>query len=142
MNADLTLSLNPYSWNKIATMVFIEQPCGVGFSFSDQENPYQKGGDYVTDDEQATKDNYALVQSFFDRFPQYRANKLYIASESYGGHYMPLLAKEIVDRNTAGEDEQLNFKGTILLLFILLVLLQLLYILSTLTFLTYNMNIV
>jgi carboxypeptidase C (cathepsin A) len=92
-------------------MVFIEQPCGVGFSYSDQEDPYSNGGDYVTDDTQATKDNYALVQAFFDRFPQYRANPLYITSESYGGHYMPLLAQEIVNRNAAGADPILNFKG-------------------------------
>lgn len=92
-------------------MVFIEQPCGVGFSYSDQEDPYGKGGDYVTDDAQAAKDNYALVQAFFDRFSQYRKNDVYIASESYGGHYMPQLAQEIVNRNAAGADVVLNFKG-------------------------------
>lgn len=87
-------------------MVFIEQPCGVGFSYSDQSDPYATGGDYVTDDATAAKDNYALVQAFLDVFPQYRANdvrmlqllfffpvtlqlfspQLYIASESYGGN--------------------------------------------------------
>jgi carboxypeptidase C (cathepsin A) len=34
-NKDMTLSMNDYAWNKIANMVFIEQPCGVGFSYSD-----------------------------------------------------------------------------------------------------------
>ena len=93
-------------------MVFIEQPCGVGFSYSDQEDPYSKeGGDYITNDAQAAKDNYALVQGFLDRFPQYRSNELYITSESYGGHYMPQLSQEIVDRNAAGQDPILNFKG-------------------------------
>lgn len=104
--------MNPYSWNKIATMVFIEQPCGVGFSYSDQEDPYNsENGDYKTNDAQAAKDNYALVQAFLDRFPQFRQNDLYIASESYGGHYMPQLSQEIVDRNAAGADPVLNFKG-------------------------------
>jgi len=111
INSDLTLSSNPYSWNRIANMVFIEQPCGVGFSYSDQESPYSNDGDYVTNDDQAAKDNYALINAFFDKFPQYRANDLYIASESYGGHYMPQLSKEIVDRNSAGQDPHLNFKG-------------------------------
>ena len=88
-------------------MVFIEAPCGVGFSYSDEPD----GNDYHTDDATTALDNYALIQSFLDRFPQYRENDLYITSESYGGHYMPTLAKEIVDKNSAGNDPVLNFKG-------------------------------
>jgi carboxypeptidase C (cathepsin A) len=106
-NKDMTLSLNPYSWNTIANMVFIEAPCGVGFSYSSDES----GDDYKTDDATTAKDNYALIQQFLARFPQYRSNDLYITSESYGGHYMPTLAKEIVDRNSAGQDPSINFKG-------------------------------
>lgn len=87
-------------------MVFIEQPCGVGFSYSDDPDT-----DYKTNDDQAANDNYALIQSFMDRFPQYRANDLYITSESYGGHYMPSLAKVIVDNNAADVTPLLNFKG-------------------------------
>jgi hypothetical protein len=71
---DLTLSLNPHAWNKIANMVFIEQPCGVGFSYSDEADPLAEGGDYITDDAQAKKDNYALIQAWLDRFPEYRKN--------------------------------------------------------------------
>ena len=47
---------------------------GVGFSYSEQEDPLAQGGDYHTDDSIAAKDNYALVQAFLDRFPQYRKN--------------------------------------------------------------------
>lgn len=104
-NADLTLSFNPYSWNTISNMVFIESPCGVGFSYSDNSD------DYHTDDKQTAQDNYLLIQAFLDRFPQYRTNKLYITSESYGGHYMPTLAKQIVDENKNGSQPILNFQG-------------------------------
>ena len=105
---DLTLGMNEYSWNLYSNMVFIESPCGVGFSYSDDPSGT---GDYHTDDAQTAKDNYELIQSFLDRFPHFRKNDLYITSESYGGHYMPTLAKEIVDRNKAGLDQVLNFKG-------------------------------
>ena len=81
-NKDLTLSLNPYAWNSIATMVFIEQPCGVGFSYSDETDPLAEGGDYHTDDEQAKKDNYALIQAWLDRFPEYRKNDVRILQMS------------------------------------------------------------
>jgi len=74
-SADLQLSMNPYSWNTIANLVFIEQPCGVGFSYSDQEDPLTDG-DYKTDDAQAAKDNYALVNAFMDKFPEFRQNDL------------------------------------------------------------------
>ena len=47
-NKDLSLSLNPYAWNKISNMVFIEAPCGVGFSYSDDP---EGTDDYKNDDE-------------------------------------------------------------------------------------------
>lgn len=76
-----------------------------GYSYS--ENP----DDYITGDAQTAQDNYELIQAFMDRFPEYRQNDLYISSESYGGHYMPTLAKQIVDENSAGQKPALNFKG-------------------------------
>jgi carboxypeptidase C (cathepsin A) len=108
-NADMSLSLNEYAWNTISNMVYIESPAGVGFSYStDPDN------DYVTGDDQTALDNYNLIQAFLTRFPEYKTNDLYISSESYGGHYMPTLAKQIVDENTAAAasgNPVLNFKG-------------------------------
>jgi carboxypeptidase C (cathepsin A) len=55
-----------------------------------------------------------MIQAFLTRFPQYRTNDLYITSESYGGHYMPTLAKQIVDENTQAAttgNPVVNFKG-------------------------------
>lgn len=105
-NKDMTLSMNKYAWNQVANMVFIESPAGVGFSYS--TNPDE---DYTTGDTQTAQDNYNLIQAFLTRFPQYRSNGLYTTSESYGGHYMPTLAKEIVDQNSAGKEPSINFKG-------------------------------
>ena len=39
--ADGTLKLNQFAWNQKASMVFIEAPCGVGFSYSDNKDDYQ-----------------------------------------------------------------------------------------------------
>ncbi len=83
-------------------MLFIEQPAGVGFSYSDNSNDYSIG------DSQAAKDMYQLILSFFATFPALQSNDFYITSESYGGHYMPTLAKYIVDNNQNGN---INFKG-------------------------------
>lgn len=105
-NADNTLSFNKYAWNTIANMVFIESPAGVGYSYSDDPKT-----DYTTGDAQTALDNYNTIQAFLTRFPEYKTNPLYITSESYGGHYMPTLAKQIVDSNAQGSNFVLNFKG-------------------------------
>mmetsp|Transcript_281 Transcript_281/g.554 ORF Transcript_281/g.554 Transcript_281/m.554 type:complete len:478 (-) Transcript_281:348-1781(-) len=85
-----TLDMNPYAWNKIANMVFIEQPAGVGFS---QAPAGMKYGD----DEAAT-DNYNFVLGFYQKFPQYANHDFYLTSESYGGHYLPTLAVKMVEK--------------------------------------------
>jgi carboxypeptidase C (cathepsin A) len=83
LNDKLQLSPNPYSWNKVANVLYIEQPALVGFSYS--ETP----SDYYTNDRKAAVDNYQLILEFFKRYPERQSNDFYIASESYGGHYMP-----------------------------------------------------
>ena len=103
-----TLTLNAYAWNAVANMVFIESPVGVGFSFSTFPEDYRSG------DASVARDNYELIQAFYVRFPQYRSNPMYISSESYGGHYLPTLAKVIVDENQAPSSSAnvaLPFKG-------------------------------
>ena len=98
---------NPYAWNKNVNMVFLEQPVGVGFSYSTDEN------DYKTGDDQAAKDNLATVLGFIKKFPHLNHSELFITSESYGGHYMPTWANEIVKYNDACEypQDRLNFQG-------------------------------
>jgi carboxypeptidase C (cathepsin A) len=96
---------NEYAWNKVANMVFLEQPVGVGFSYSNNKDDYKIG------DDQAAKDNLATIRGFLTRFPQFADSPLYITSESYGGHYMPTLADAIIQYNDATEMNKLNFKG-------------------------------
>jgi len=100
------LQLNDWRWNKIANMVFLEQPVGVGFSYSDNSDDYKIG------DSQAAKDNLQTILQFLVKFPQYSKVPLFITSESYGGHYMPTLAYQIVKYNEEQDDAtKLNFKG-------------------------------
>eukprot|EP01084_Bolivina_argentea_P305385 527562_1 len=101
-----TLAINPGSWNKFASMLYIEQPIGTGFSFSNDPNDYLNIGD-----EDCAADIYSMILGFLDQFPQYKTNDFYMASESYGGHFMPTTTKYIVDHNT---DKSINFKGFLL----------------------------
>ena len=40
-----TLRSNPYSWNKVANVIFLESPAGTGYSFSNDRN-------YTTNDDE------------------------------------------------------------------------------------------
>ena len=99
------LVMNEWRWNRIANMVFLEQPVGVGFSYSDNSADYRIG------DDQAAKDNLQTLLAFLRKFPQYQNAPLFITSESYGGHYMPTLANEIIEYNAQQSATKLNFKG-------------------------------
>jgi Serine carboxypeptidase len=101
---------NPYSWNKLASVLYVEIPAGVGFSFTDLEE------DEDTNDALTAIDNYHLLLEFYERFPERRRNDFYIASESYGGHYVPQLALEILRHDNKGgggsaNDHAINFRG-------------------------------
>eukprot|EP00286_Rhodomonas_abbreviata_P028637 CAMPEP_0181304866 /NCGR_PEP_ID=MMETSP1101-20121128/9398_1 /TAXON_ID=46948 /ORGANISM="Rhodomonas abbreviata, Strain Caron Lab Isolate" /LENGTH=486 /DNA_ID=CAMNT_0023410691 /DNA_START=277 /DNA_END=1737 /DNA_ORIENTATION=+ len=90
-NAEGGLDMNPHAWNKLANMVFIEQPAGVGFSKAPEGMKYG--------DEEAATDNYNFVIGFLKKFPQFGKNDFYITSESYGGHYLPTLAVKLAENN-------------------------------------------
>lgn len=46
-NDGATLYENPFSWNKVANVLYLESPAGVGYSYSDDKN-------YRTDDDQVS----------------------------------------------------------------------------------------
>uniref|UniRef100_A0A7S2G3G5 Carboxypeptidase n=1 Tax=Octactis speculum TaxID=3111310 RepID=A0A7S2G3G5_9STRA len=48
-----------------------------------------------------------MIQEFYKRFPSFSDSDFYLSAESYGGHYIPTLTKQIV----AGSDSDINFKG-------------------------------
>ena len=93
-----TLARFDYAWSKLATMVYIEAPCGVGFSYSTAKDTTR---DYNASDDTAALDNLAAVESLFDKFPKLKSRDLYITGESYAGIYVPTLAEAIVAKGSA-----------------------------------------
>ncbi|GLJ15423.1 hypothetical protein SUGI_0253140 [Cryptomeria japonica] len=101
-----TLFLNPYSWNKLANILFLESPAGVGFSYTNTSSDLQTSGDKRT-----AEDAYVFLINWLERFPQYKYRDFYIAGESYAGHYVPQLA-QVVYRNSKGlQKPVINLKG-------------------------------
>ncbi|KAF2305436.1 hypothetical protein P3X46_004746 [Hevea brasiliensis] len=86
------LVINEYSWNKEANMLYLESPAGVGFSYSANTSFYVSVNDTIT-----AQDNLIFLQQWFVKFPEYKSRDFFITGESYAGHYVPQLAKLIVD---------------------------------------------
>ncbi|CAH6719348.1 carboxypeptidase Y [[Candida] jaroonii] len=85
---DLKPIRNPYSWNNNASVIFLDQPVNVGYSYSSES---------VSDTKAAAIDVLAFLELFFKKFPEYSELKFHIAGESYAGHYIPMMAKTILD---------------------------------------------
>ncbi|XP_031495717.1 serine carboxypeptidase-like 35 [Nymphaea colorata] len=101
------LVLNDYAWNKVANLLFLESPVGVGFSYTNRSSDLSKLGDRVT-----AQDSYAFLLKWFEKYPSFKSHDFYIAGESYAGHYVPQLAEVIYDRNVhAPKGSYINFKG-------------------------------
>ncbi|XP_062091532.1 serine carboxypeptidase-like 45 isoform X2 [Humulus lupulus] len=95
---------NEYSWNKEANMLYLETPVGVGFSYSTDSSSY-----VAVDDEATARENLVFLQRWFKKFPQYKNSDLFLTGESYAGHYIPQLAKLMVQVNR--KKEVFNLKG-------------------------------
>ncbi|KAL5711404.1 Serine carboxypeptidase-like 27 [Ranunculus cassubicifolius] len=103
-----SLFLNPYSWNNLANLLFLESPAGVGFSYTNTSADLYNAGDKRT-----AEDAYIFLVKWLERFPQYKHRDFYIAGESYAGHYVPQLSQIVHWRNKGVRNPALNFKGFI-----------------------------
>jgi len=105
VNDNLSLSVNPYSWNTFANLLYIDQPVGTGFSFADT--------DYVNDEALVAADVWNFLESFFglESFTSYVKNDFYVVGESYGGHYVPSVAAGILTGNSNNPTYNINLKG-------------------------------
>uniref|UniRef100_H9GKR0 Carboxypeptidase n=1 Tax=Anolis carolinensis TaxID=28377 RepID=H9GKR0_ANOCA len=93
-----TLEYNDFAWNKLAHILYMESPVGVGYSYSDSQ-------DYRTNDTEVARANYLALKEFLRLFPEHSKRDLYLTGESYGGIYIPTLAEWVM------QDPSLNLKG-------------------------------
>ncbi|TVY92436.1 Carboxypeptidase Y-like protein A [Lachnellula willkommii] len=101
IDKNLKLHINPYSWNANASVIFLDQPVNVGYSYS---------GSAVSNTIAAGKDVYALLTLFFKQFPEYAKQDFHIAGESYAGHYIPVFTSEILSH----KKRNINLKSVLI----------------------------
>ncbi|CAI6089311.1 hypothetical protein V2G26_005892 [Clonostachys chloroleuca] len=99
---DQTIQSNPHSWNNNASVIFIDQPVNVGFSYSKTNDT----GSTVA----ASDDMYALLTLFFHEFPEYAKQDFHIAGESYAGHYIPGIGSRILSET----NRNINLKSLLI----------------------------
>lgn len=92
VNGASTPSLNPYSWNSYANMLYVDQPIGTGFSY---------GTDGASSTISAAPYVWNLLQAFYAQFPAYQNRQFGLFTESYGGHYGPEFAHYFQTQNAA-----------------------------------------
>lgn len=95
---------NDCSWNKVANMLYLETPIGVGFSYSADFSSYKSVNDKIT-----ARDNLVFLRRWFSKYPQYKSRSLFITGESYAGHYIPQLAQLMLQFNK--KEKLFNLKG-------------------------------
>ncbi|KAI3394111.1 hypothetical protein diail_3235 [Diaporthe ilicicola] len=78
VDGNSTPSLNQYSWNTYANMLYVDQPIGTGFSYGDDE---------ATSTVSAAAYVWTFLQNFYAAFPDYESRDFGLWTESYGGHY-------------------------------------------------------
>jgi len=103
-NTSVALNPNPYSWNKISNLLFIDSPQGTGYSLMTDAS-------YIFNDQNTLDETFTSLLDFFTtRFPSLRARNFYIAGSSYAGKFIPDLALRINSYNL-NEEKKINLKG-------------------------------
>lgn len=98
-----------YSWHLNHNLIYIDNPVGTGFSFTDSDDGYAKN-------EKDVGQNLLLgLQQFFLLFPNLQKNEFYVTGESYGGKYVPAISYAIYQDSLREIEDvtkpKINLKG-------------------------------
>ncbi|XP_031475021.1 serine carboxypeptidase-like 18 [Nymphaea colorata] len=100
------LYYSPFRLTKNASVIFLDSPSGTGFSYSSVSLTEYKTGDYKT-----VREAYIFLMKWFENHQEFLSNPFFIAGDSYGGVFVPLLATRVADGIDNGTEPVLNLKG-------------------------------
>ncbi|UNI19437.1 hypothetical protein JDV02_005621 [Purpureocillium takamizusanense] len=99
-------SANPWAWNRNASLLFLDQPAGVGFA------SLAEGAPMPAADLDGAPGFQTFLNIFFGEIFRDKAHlPIHIATESYGGHYGPVYLMHILDSRAC--DSKSAFWGNI-----------------------------
>ncbi len=91
-NSSSTVTANEFTWNLNYSLLFVDNPVGVGFSYVEEGDGIPQTADEVA------RDLYIFLLQFYTVYPQYLQVDLYVFGESYGGKYVPWLTNYILNQ--------------------------------------------
>ncbi|XP_078445781.1 serine carboxypeptidase-like 50 [Wolffia australiana] len=99
-----SFSPNPFSWNRLFGLLFLDNPVGVGFSVAGNVE------DVPSNQTAVSEQLWIALQRFFSLNPSFRARPLYLTGESYAGKYVPSAGYYISQKN-AKAGRRINLAG-------------------------------
>ncbi|KAH3179550.1 hypothetical protein KXV78_007040 [Aspergillus fumigatus] len=85
---------NPWGWSRYSSLLFVDQPVDVGFSYVDG------GHELPRDSKEAAVDMHRFLQLFVSEvFPHLQDLPVHVSGESFAGHYIPYLGAQIIQQN-------------------------------------------
>ncbi|XP_075992661.1 venom serine carboxypeptidase-like isoform X2 [Anticarsia gemmatalis] len=99
-----TVKQRNVTWASDYSLVFLDNPVGAGYSFTDDERGYPDNEDDIG------AQMLEFVLQFLEMFPELRSAPLFIAGQSYAGKYVPALGIQI-HRYNQNASEPINMRG-------------------------------
>ncbi|KAI6678192.1 hypothetical protein NL676_038988 [Syzygium grande] len=103
-----TLKLHEYSWTKVASVIFLDQPVGTGFSYANSWESYNMN------DNISAAETYEFLRKWLKLHPEFLSNPLYIAGDSYSGITVPMVTLQVAKGNDVGLKPKMNLEGYLL----------------------------
>ncbi|CAG8699165.1 21865_t:CDS:10, partial [Dentiscutata erythropus] len=107
INKNQTLSLIDGAWNEYANVLYVDQPIGTGFSFANSNS-------YLSNVTQIPGQFLLFLDKFFEIFPEYVKDEMYLTGESFAGTFIPYIASAVLKRNSERKSSvnlRYNLKG-------------------------------
>ena len=87
------IHVNNYTITKFASVFYLDNPVGTGFSFVDDSRAFR------TNEDDVAEDLLTVITTLIgEAFPEYSNSPIFITGESYAGKYIPYVASLILKK--------------------------------------------
>ncbi|XP_030636847.1 putative serine carboxypeptidase CPVL [Chanos chanos] len=104
VHKNLTLGYRDFPWTSRYSVLYIDNPVGTGFSFTEDDRGFAQNQDDVG------RDLYSALTQFLQIFTEFQSNEFYATGESYAGKYVPAIGYYIHKNNPTAK-VKINFRG-------------------------------